>query len=67
MFWKMLPVSTMVGFKEKTAPAKKTSYERNTFLASCNSEGSFERAILEQGTFAVGLFHYLREKFSLRK
>ncbi|KAJ8953792.1 hypothetical protein NQ314_007205 [Rhamnusium bicolor] len=40
LFWKLLPDSTLVSSTEKTAPRRKTSKERLTFLAKCNSDGS---------------------------
>lgn len=49
LFWKMLPDSTLVGSKEKTAPGRKTSKERITFLASCNSDGSHKLKLLVIG------------------
>lgn len=40
LFWKLLPAKTMVHFKERSAPGRKTSKQRITFLACTNATGS---------------------------
>jgi hypothetical protein len=40
LFWKLLPDRTMVGSHEKTAPGRKTSKERITFLLCTNGSGT---------------------------
>lgn len=49
LFWKLLPDSTLVSSTESTAPGRKTSKERLTFLASCNSDGSHKLKLLVIG------------------
>lgn len=49
LFWKMLPDKTLVTSKEKTAPGRKTSKERLTFLTCCNSDGSHRLRLLVIG------------------
>lgn len=40
LFWKLLPDKTLVRADEKTAPGRKVSKERITFLACANSAGN---------------------------
>lgn len=40
LFWKLLPDKTLVRVTEKTAPGRKVSKERITFLACTNSSGT---------------------------
>lgn len=49
LFWKMLPEKTMVRFDEKTAPGRKVSKERVTFLACTNADGSHKLKLLVIG------------------
>lgn len=49
LFWKLLPEQTLVSANEKSAPGRKTSKERITFLACCNSDGSHRLKLLVIG------------------
>ncbi|XP_015833636.1 jerky protein homolog-like [Tribolium castaneum] len=46
LYWKMLPEKTLVRAQEKTAPGRKISKERVTFLACCNADGSHKLKLL---------------------
>jgi hypothetical protein len=46
LFWKLLPDRTLVTSTEKTAPGRKTSKERITFLTCCNADGSHRLKLL---------------------
>lgn len=49
LYWKMLPEKTLVRSQEKTAPGRKISKERITFLACCNADGSQKLKLLVIG------------------
>ncbi|XP_031334550.1 jerky protein homolog-like [Photinus pyralis] len=49
LYWKMLPEKTLVRSQEKTAPGRKISKERVTFLACCNANGSHKLKMLVIG------------------
>lgn len=49
LYWKMLPEKTLVRSQEKTAPGRKISKERVTFLACCNADGSQKLKLLVIG------------------
>lgn len=49
LYWKMLPEKTLVRSQEKTAPGRKISKERVTFLTCCNADGSLKLKLLVIG------------------
>ncbi|XP_030760813.1 jerky protein homolog-like [Sitophilus oryzae] len=49
LYWKMLPEKTLVRSQEKTAPGRKISKERVTFLVCCNADGSQKLKLLVVG------------------
>lgn len=49
LFWKILPEKTLVHSKEMTAPGRKSSKERLTFLACANGDGSHKLKLLVIG------------------
>ncbi|XP_030746168.1 jerky protein homolog-like [Sitophilus oryzae] len=46
LYWKMLPEKTLVRSQEKTAPGRRISKERVTFLVCCNADGSQKLKLL---------------------
>lgn len=49
LYWKRLPEKTLVRSQEKTAPGRKISKERVTFLVCCNADGSQKLKLLVVG------------------
>lgn len=49
LFWKLLPDRTLVHAREKTAPGRKISKERVTFLAGANGDGSHKLKMMVIG------------------
>lgn len=49
LFWKLLPDRTMVHAKERTAPGRKMSKERITFLSCANGDGSHKLKMMVIG------------------
>nr|XP_022906094.1 jerky protein homolog-like [Onthophagus taurus] len=49
LFWKLLPDRTLVHAGERTAPGRKTSKERVTFLACTNGDGTHKLKMLVIG------------------
>jgi hypothetical protein len=49
LFWKVLPMKTLVHEKEKSAPGRKISKERITFMPCANASGSHKLKLLVLG------------------